>query len=36
MSDWQGAPLTLASGSRILATGDARMHAEALEILAAA
>ena len=34
MSDWQGAPLTMASGSRILAAGDARRHAEALAILA--
>lgn len=34
VSDWQGAPLTMASGSRILAAGDARRHAEALAILA--
>ena len=34
MSDWQGAPLTMDSGSRILAAGDARRHAEALAILA--
>ncbi len=34
MSDWQGAPLTMDSGSRILAAGDARRHAEAMAILA--
>ena len=34
VSDWQGAPLTMASGSRILAAGDARRHAEAMAILA--
>ena len=33
ISDWQGAALTLDSGSRILAAGDARRHAEALKIL---
>jgi len=36
ISDWRGAPLTLSSGSRILAAGDARRHAEAMEILAGA
>ncbi len=36
ISDWRGAPLTMASGSRILAAGDARRHAEALAILAGA
>lgn len=36
VSDWQGAPLTMASGSRILAAGDARRHAEAMAILACA
>ncbi|MDE0240852.1 MAG: inositol monophosphatase family protein [bacterium] len=35
VSDWQGAPLTMASGNRILAAGDARRHAEAMAILAA-
>ncbi|MDE0046727.1 MAG: inositol monophosphatase family protein [bacterium] len=35
VSDWHGAPLTLASGNRILAAGDARRHAEAMAILAA-
>ena len=34
VSDWQGAPLTIASGSRILASGDARRHAEVMAILA--
>ena len=34
MTDWQGAPLTLRSGHRILAAGDPRAHAEALEVLA--
>ncbi len=33
VSDWQGGPLTMASGSRILAAGDARRHAEAMAIL---
>ncbi len=33
MTDWQGAPLTLASGSRIVAAGDRRVHAEALACL---
>ena len=36
VSDWQGAPLTMASGSRILAAGDARRHAEAMAVLAGA
>ncbi len=36
ISDWRGAPLTIDSGSRILAAGDARRHAEALEMLAGA
>ncbi len=34
ITDWRGAPLTLASGDRILAAGDPARHAEALEILA--
>ena len=36
ISDWRGAALTIASGSRILAAGDARRHAEALAMLAGA
>jgi histidinol phosphatase-like enzyme (inositol monophosphatase family) len=35
ISDWAGAPLTLDSGDRLIATGDARMHAQALEVLTA-
>ena len=34
MSDWQGAPLTLASGDRLIAAGDARVHGAALAVLA--
>ncbi len=34
MSDWQGAPLTLASGDRLIAAGDARVHCAALAVLA--
>ncbi len=34
MTDWQGRPLTLASGSRVLAAGDAAAHAQALALLA--
>ncbi len=34
MSDWRGVPLTIGSGGRILAAGDARRHAEAIEMLA--
>jgi inositol-phosphate phosphatase/L-galactose 1-phosphate phosphatase/histidinol-phosphatase len=33
ISDWDGEPLTLDSGDRLIATGDARMHTQALEIL---
>jgi histidinol phosphatase-like enzyme (inositol monophosphatase family) len=33
ISDWAGAPLTLDSGDRLIATGDPRIHAQALEIL---
>ena len=36
VTDWRGRPLTLESGDRIVAAGDARVHAEALEILAEA
>lgn len=31
ITDWQGKPLTLASEGQVLAAGDARVHAEALE-----
>jgi len=34
ISDWAGAPLTLDSGDRLIATGDARIHDQALKILA--
>ena len=34
ITDWQGAALSLHSGSRVLAAGDPRAHARALEILA--
>ena len=34
ISDWRGAPLTLASGDRILAAGCARIHDAALALLA--
>jgi histidinol phosphatase-like enzyme (inositol monophosphatase family) len=33
ISDWQGNPLTLSSGSRFLACGDQRVHRLALEVL---
>lgn len=33
VSDWDGAPLTLASGDRMLAAGDAGVHAQALAAL---
>jgi histidinol phosphatase-like enzyme (inositol monophosphatase family) len=33
ITDWQGRPLTLASEGRVLAAGDARVHAQALERL---
>ncbi len=35
ISDWQGRPLGLKSDGRVLASGDPRLHAEALEMLAA-
>ncbi len=35
ITDWEGRALTLRSGGRIIAAGDPRAHAEALEILAA-
>jgi histidinol phosphatase-like enzyme (inositol monophosphatase family) len=34
ISDWGGAPLTLDSGDRLIAAGDARIHDQALKILA--
>lgn len=34
ITDWQGAPLVLGSGDKVLAGGDARLHAKALEVLA--
>lgn len=36
ISDWHGHPLTLASGSQVLAAGDAARHAQALDLLAQA
>jgi inositol-phosphate phosphatase / L-galactose 1-phosphate phosphatase / histidinol-phosphatase len=33
-SDWQGAPLTLASDGRVLVAGDRRAHQQALALLA--
>lgn len=35
VTDWQGKPLSLASGGRILAAGDEQAHAQALSLLAA-
>jgi inositol-phosphate phosphatase/L-galactose 1-phosphate phosphatase/histidinol-phosphatase len=34
-TDWQGAPLTLASDGRVLVAGDRRAHQQALQLLAA-
>jgi len=34
-SDWQGAPLSLASDGRVLVAGDRRAHQQALQLLAA-
>jgi len=34
ISDWAGVPLTLDSGDRLIAAGDARIHDQALKILA--
>ncbi len=34
ITDWRGEPLTLGSGGRVLAAGDARIHGAALEVLA--
>ena len=36
MTDWRGAALTLASDGRVIAAGDATVHARAIEMLAAA
>ncbi len=36
MTDWEGNPLTIRSGKRILAAGDAKIHEAVLEILAPA
>lgn len=33
MTDWRGAPLRLGSDGRVIAAGDAKVHAEALELL---
>jgi inositol-phosphate phosphatase/L-galactose 1-phosphate phosphatase/histidinol-phosphatase len=33
ISDWAGEPLTLDSGDRLVAAGDARIHAQALKVL---
>lgn len=33
ITDWDGKPLTLASDGRVAAAGDARVHAEVIEIL---
>ena len=34
MTDWEGRPLTLASGDRLVAAGDARLHEQVLRMLA--
>ncbi|HEY4136106.1 MAG TPA: histidinol-phosphatase [Alphaproteobacteria bacterium] len=34
ITDWQDKPLTIASGPRVLAAGDASLHAQALAVLA--
>lgn len=36
ITDWEGAPLNVRSGGRILAAGDSAVHSEALRILAEA
>jgi inositol-phosphate phosphatase / L-galactose 1-phosphate phosphatase / histidinol-phosphatase len=33
MTDWDGRPLTLASGDRVVAAGDARLHEQVLALL---
>jgi inositol-phosphate phosphatase / L-galactose 1-phosphate phosphatase / histidinol-phosphatase len=34
ITDWNGAPITLASGPRILAAADTKQHQEALSLIA--
>ena len=34
VTDWRGRPLSIASDGRVCAAGDARLHAQALEVLA--
>jgi inositol-phosphate phosphatase/L-galactose 1-phosphate phosphatase/histidinol-phosphatase len=34
-SDWQGAPLSIASDGRVVIAGDRRAHQQALQLLAA-
>jgi inositol-phosphate phosphatase / L-galactose 1-phosphate phosphatase / histidinol-phosphatase len=34
MSDWRGAPLTMTSDGRVLASGDAKLHESAINLLA--
>ena len=34
ITDWENRPLTIASGPRVLAAGDAALHAQALSVLA--
>lgn len=36
ITDWQGRPITLASGSQVLAAGDVARHGEALALIAGA
>ena len=33
MSDWEGGPLTLESGDRVIAVGDRRMHGPVMALL---
>ncbi len=35
VTDWNGAPLTIASGDKVIAAGDATVHRAAMELLAA-
>jgi fructose-1,6-bisphosphatase/inositol monophosphatase family enzyme len=34
VTDWQGKPLTMASGDKVLACGDARAHEKVLALIA--
>ena len=34
VTDWDGNPLTLRSGDRLIAAGDSRMHSKGLAVLA--